>query len=242
MPPVRGDAADPGHSDTAGALAAPAIVPAAAPILPEASPVAAPAATPLASSFSPSLPPLPSAEPAPVPSIALPPGHYSHRVRWHLRPDVLEWITPGCLAGVFFLSFFNWYHRDDGGLNLWELAFSFRGQPVYSFYTVMFVFVAVPLAAVAFGLAKGWIPMHPELRPIWPWRSVIVGGAIALPFVFFLVDYIEFQFLPFGTQASIAMKLAFRLHFLGVVSSVAQLWLDWRKRRNLPFPRIDLRW
>ena len=72
--------------------------------------------------------------------------------------------------------------------------------------------------------------------------SVIVGGAIALPFVFFLVDYIEFQFLPFGTQASIAMKLAFRLHFLGVVSSVAQLWLDWRKRRNLPFPRIDLRW
>src|SRR5262245_38159131 len=80
----------------AGMLQAPVLpttpMAAPAPALPEAQPVSAPPSVPsvaAAGTAGASASPPPAAEPA-VPSIALPPGPYTRRIRWHLRPDVLE--------------------------------------------------------------------------------------------------------------------------------------------------------
>ncbi|GEM_PF-4693663 len=180
------------------------------------------------------------AEPLPTPSIRL--GEYAKSRRWHLRPDILEWIAPGCVIAVFFLSWFSWYVREDYSLNLWDLAFTMRGHSIYTFYTVVFMFLALPVAVIVCCLEKSWIPLPADLRPFWPWRSLIVGGMIALPFLFLLGDYIEFQFLPFGTQAAIAMKLAFRIHLVAVVACALQFWLEQRKATGAPMPRFTIRW
>src|SRR5262245_48838290 len=39
-------------------------------------------------------------------------GEYTTKIRFHLRPEVLSWITPSCLVLLFFLSFFTWYHLE----------------------------------------------------------------------------------------------------------------------------------
>ncbi len=87
-----------------------------------------------------------------------------------------------------------------------------------------------------------WIPLPVGLRPVWRWRSLIVGGAVALPFLFFLGDYVACHFQTFGNPTSIAMKIAFRVHLLAVVASALQFWLEQRKTKNAPLPRLDIRW
>jgi hypothetical protein len=180
--------------------------------------------------------------PKPTEPTAIRDGEFSKLLRWHIRPDILEWLVPGCVAAIFVLSLFTWYFRESYALNLWELAFTGRGEATYTFYTIVFMFLALPITAIALILEKGWLPLPDALRPIWPFRALIVGGVIALPFVFFLYDYIGFQFLPFGVQAAIAMKLAFRVHLLAVVACALQYWLQRRKANNRPLPRITIRW
>lgn len=178
--------------------------------------------------------------PPPTPSISL--GEYKKSIRWHLRPDILEWIAPVSVVAILVLSIFAWYVREDYRLNLWELAFTSRGYAIYTFYTVVFMFLAMPAAVINLCLEKRWIPTPDGLRPYWPWRSLIVGGVIVLPFLLFFGDYVAFQFLPFGTQASIAMKLAFRLHALAVIACALQFWLEQRQAAGAPLPRFTFRW
>lgn len=171
------------------------------------------------------------------------PGEYAHRFRRHLRPDVLVWFPPSCLAALFFLSFFNWHYREMiFGFNLWELAFTSNGYAVYTLYTVVLVFFAIPLTGVVFALEMAWIPLPDGLRPYWPWRFPVVGGAVGLPFLFLLGDYVSCHFQVFGNPAAIALKLAFRVHLLAVVCCALQIWLERRKVMNLPLPRIDVKW
>src|SRR5262245_31275362 len=172
------------------------------------------------------------AEPAPA-SVA-PEGDYRRSYRIHLRQDIVEWIAPIGVVAVFFLSLFPWVDRETYAMNLWELAFTERGYAMYTFYTVVFVFLAFPIALVTFCVEKRWIPLPEGLRPWWRFRSLVVGGLVGLPFLFFLADYINFQFLPFGVQTAIAMKLAFRLHLLAVIGCTLQFWLELRKAANLP--------
>lgn len=203
---------------------------------------------PLPAAAPPPAPPPPAldvaeviAEPMPVSTARE--GDYRKSYRIHLRQDIVEWIAPVCVVVVFFLSLFPWYYREAYAVNLWELAFhSDRGYAIYTFYTVVFVFLALPVTVVAFCLEKRWIPFPEGLRPYWRWRSLIVGGLLGVPFLLFLGDYISFQFLPFGVQASIAMKLAFRLHLLAVIGCALQFWLELRQAANLPAPRLTLRW
>ena len=246
-PPPAPPPASPGRLTGVRMPAAPATQP-PAPAMPSPPPEKSttPPAAPAPSSAAPTSPAAPVdvvevvAEPPPAPSVSL--GEYKKSVRWHLRPDVLEWIAPVCVAAIFLLSFFAWYVKEDYRLNLWELAFTSRGYAIYTFYTVVFVFLALPAVVINFCLEKRWIPMPDGLRPYWPWRALIVGGVLALPFVLFVGDYIAFQFLPFGTQASIAMKLAFRLHLLAVIACALQFWLEQRKANASPLPRFTFRW
>jgi hypothetical protein len=186
--------------------------------------------------------PLPAARPGILEVPPPAPGEYTKKHRWHLRQDVLEWITPGCLVAIFLLSWFTWVDREVKTLNLWELAFTSDGYAINSLYAVAYLFVALPVGLITFSLEKRWLPMLEGLRPFWPWRSLIVAGVVGLPFVFFLVNYIDYLFLPFGRQADLAMKIAFRLHLVALVSSLLQFWLERRKSRNAPLPRLDVRW
>lgn len=233
---------------------APSVIPPAPPSAPPApsistSPPVAPPPMPAAEIVTPAAPPpsppvLDVAEVIPEPaavSIARP-GEYRKSYRIHVRPDVVEWITPICVAAVFFLSLFPWYYREDYALNLWELAFTSRGYSIYTFYTVVFLFLAMPISIVTLCLEKRWIPMPAGLGPTWRWRSLIVGGLVGMPFLFFLGDYIDFQFLPVGTEATIAMKLAFRFHLVAVLGCALQFWLEQRNAANLPLPRVTGRW
>lgn len=143
---------------------------------------------------------------------------------------------------IFLLSLFAWYYHEAYGLNLWELAFTSRGHAIYTFYTVVFMFLGVPVTAVTLVFEKCWLPLPEVLRPYWRFRSLLVGGVLALPFVFLLCDYIQFQFLPFGMQAAISMKLAVRIHLVAVVACALQFWLEIRRTTNAPMPRLTIRW
>jgi len=235
---------------------APPSVPSVAPVppsLPAAPPPAPlPAAEVIPAVPSPAAAPSPAASPPaldvaeviaePTPITIVRESDYRTSYRVHLRQDIVEWIAPVCVVAVFLLSLFPWYYHEAYAVNLWELAFTERGYAIYTFYTVVFVFLALPVTVVTFCLEKRWIPFPEGLRPYWRFRSLIVGGLIGVPFLFFLGDYISFQFLPFGIQASIAMKLAFRLHLLAVIGCALQFWLELRKAANLPAPRLTLRW
>ncbi len=174
--------------------------------------------------------------------VPAPPGEYTQRYRWHLRADVLAWIPPGCLVLIFFLSFFAWYFDVETPFNLWELAFTQAGAAVYTFYTVVVFFLALPAAVITLILEKRWLPLPAGLQGVWPWRSLLVGGLIAVPFLMFFGDYVGCFFRILGNPATIAMKLAFRLHLLAVVACALQFWLELRRPRNLPLPRLEVRW
>lgn len=232
------------------APSAPAVPPevvASSPVAP--SPVApTPVPLPAAEIVAPALPPPgppPLDVPEVIPEVATLPiarqGEFRKSYRIHLRPDIVEWITPICVVAVFFLSLFPWYYREDYALNLWELAFTTLGHSIYTFYTVVFI-LAMPVTIVTFCLERRWIPAPDGLRPFWRWRSLVVGGLIGLPFLLFLGDYVSFQFLPFGVQASIAMKLAFRFHLAAVIACALQFWLELRNAANLALPRLTVRW
>jgi len=169
-------------------------------------------------------------------------GEYTTKIRFHLRPEILSWITPSCVVLLFFLSFFTWYHLEADSRNLWQLGFGERGTALFVFYIVFLVFVAQPLAILTLSFEQRWIPLPVGLRPVWPWRSLIVGGAVTLPFIFLLAEYVAYHFQVFGNPTSIAMKLAFRVHLLAVVASALQFWVEQRKAKNAPLPRLELRW
>jgi len=182
----------------------------------------------------------PALEPEPLETPTVPQGDYTRALTMHLRADVLSWLPPVCVTLLFILSLFPWYWIEMYSANLWQLAFT--EVNMYTFYVIVLIFVAWPLSIVAFLLEQRWLPLPEALRPLWPWRSVFVGMAILLPFVFFLGDYVTSMFRQFGNPATLAMKLAVRVHFLAVLACGFQFWLEQRRSRNLPLPKMEMRW
>jgi len=182
----------------------------------------------------------PAVDPEPLDAPPVPPGEYTRSRTVHLRADALSWIPPVCVTLLFLLSLFPWYWIEVYSANLWQLAFT--EVNMYTFYVIVLIFIAWPLSIVVFMLEQHWIPLPDALRPLWAWRSVFVGLAILLPFAFFLGDYVMCMFRQFGNPATIAMKLAVRIHFLAVLASGLQFWLEQRRSRNLPLPKLEIRW
>lgn len=182
-------------------------------------------------------------EPEPLETPTVPQGDYTRTFTVHLRGDVLAWFPPVCVTVLFILSLFPWYWRigsEVDSLNLWQLAFT--EVNTYTFYVVVLMFIAWPLSVVVFVFERRWLALPDALRPLWPWRAVFVGMAILLPFVFFLGDYVMCMFRQFGNPATIAMKLAVRVHFLAVLACMFQFWLEQRRSRSLPLPKMETRW
>jgi hypothetical protein len=196
-------------------------------------------------------PPAPIAtEPLPVPlpdeEATLPPplpGQLSRSLKIVFSPRVIPWITPGGLLLAILLSILPWLAAGPFQANAWQLAFSGRDMQrsdpllaVYLILTLLVLIPAVPSCLFAVGLA----PTPTFVKVLGPWRPVIVGGTAALAFLFLFIKFLDYLFLP--AASTVWFKLAFRFHLLVVLASLLEFWLELRKGKNLPPPRIEMHW
>jgi len=185
----------------------------------------------------------PPAPPPPPP----PPGEYTRTFKISVRPAIVPWIAPGGLFLVLVLSVFPWIHV---GVNLeelhvrvsanaWSLGFGNGADAILGLYLILLLLsliAAVPSALVSLRL----IPAPPFIQTLGPWRLVIVGGIALLSLLFFFMRYLHVLFA--ALPATIWLRLAFWVHFAVVLALLLEVWLEFRRLKNLPLPRIDLKW
>jgi hypothetical protein len=231
-------------------LAPPAV--ASPPPLPVLSPLPEPAPLPPAWTPEPPppLPPLPGRETVPQ-APPLPPGEYTRSCRVLINPRIVPWIAPVGIVMVLILSAFPWISyelpifvdrsgdRFSASANPWMAGFGERPDLFMAFFLIiglLSLFVSIPSTLFTVGLAPTPLP----IQKLGPWRSVIVGGVISASFFFFFLRYVHFVFQ--SAPMTVWMKLAFRIHFLAVVASFLEFWLELRRPKNLPPPRIEMHW
>jgi hypothetical protein len=267
-----------------GMFMAPALpsMPTVAPAAPAATPVsaAAPSSPPPAGSeppgtipFAPAPPPTPHPDIVPpVPPIPpkppvsempmepepeIPPGDYSKTHTLHLCPETVEWLAPAGTAILFFLSFGSWI----GMKNLWTAAFDPVDGALILY--ILLMMLGLPLAWLKLAFDKGWIPKQDFLKPIWPWRSLIVAGVLGLAFLIIAVIWLMGNMgtgvslspapapvegeiprlpIPVVTTIMLSMKLAVRIQLIAVLGALAEYWLEQRRKKRLPLPEATIRW
>lgn len=219
-----------------GTFTAPALTPPPPPVFsmaPEPPPPPPPPPLHLPESTREGPPPLP-VESVPPP----PPGEYTRSMKIVFSPKVIPWITPGGMLLVFLLSFLPWV----ASFNPWSLAFGSvlpAGDAllaVYLILTILALVVTIPSGLFAVGLA----PTPPFVKTLGPWRPVIAGGVAALAFLFLLIRFLDYLFHAFPT--TVWFKLAFRFHLVVLLASLIEFWLERRRIKNLPPPRIEMHW
>jgi hypothetical protein len=241
----------------------------AAPSLPGAPSAAAPppppAPSPATYSISPVIPPAspreeappppppPMPPPSPLPSVqaskpAPPPGSYSHRIAFGLRPDVLVWIPPACIFLIvfFFGSFFSWHIvladrliATERTRNLWQVAFA-DGSGLLIVYVVMMI-LAFLMSIACLLLEKRWLPPPPPIEPIMPWKSGATFGFLLVTF-FFLAYDVQQGIFVLVSPIDLGEKVAFFLHVVALLAAGLELWAQSQRVKNLPIPRITVKW
>jgi drug/metabolite transporter (DMT)-like permease len=188
--------------------------------------------------------PAPTAPP-PAPEPELPPGDYTRSCAVCLQAYWLMFVPAGCMFAIFVLSFFTWHHIDEWHIpSLWGLSFISQEldhvkQGHFLAYTILML-LTFPLVAFALVLDLGFAP--PPLVPLLPWKSLAVGLALGLTFLLLVFDYADAHLFQRYNPITIPEKLAIRLHFVAMLASFGMFWLHWRKRRNLPPPRLEAHW
>jgi hypothetical protein len=244
-----------------GTFQAPALPPANAPAMP-AAPSPVPAAPPPSSP-----PPAPSSEPfvtaepprgAPPPP---PPRHddyvpvipvsvmeeprgpsrdYIRCCACTFKLPVVTWIAPGALLLVLLFSFLPWislrfdFERAAAGPNAWSLGFGHGGDPLLGIFDILMILAlvaSVPSALMAIGII-------PTPRGFRMWRAVILTSLIGLTFLFFTIRYVDGVFHSF--PATLWIKLSWRLMFVATLTSAMEIWLELRRAKNLPPPKIEM--
>ena len=110
----------------------------------------------------------------------------------------------------------------------------------FIFYVILFVLAwLLSIASVVFGARL--VPEPPFVQTLGPWRRAIAGGVSVLAFLFLAIAYIEWVFLT-QSPMTVWMRIAVRFHLLAILSALLELWLDSRRKRRAPPPRIDVRW
>jgi hypothetical protein len=187
--------------------------------------------------LKPGPPPVPPAAPPPPP-----PGDYTHTFKIWISPKVVPWIVPVGLFLVFLLTLFPWFHIIEefsvGTANAWGLGFGHSDAliGVYLIFLLLALIAAVPSALISLRL----IPAPPFVQQLGKWRPVIVGGIALFAFLLFFMRYLNILFA--AAPATIWLRLAFWIHFVVVIALLLEVWLEFRRLKNLPLPRIDLHW
>ena len=189
------------------------------------------------------LPPIPSRQPEPAPPPPpVPPGDYTRSCVGSLNDTWLAFVSPACVAAIFVLSFFSWHYTGPlNAISLWGLSFTDHGYAWFLAYTILML-LCLPLSIASMLFDKGWLFTPPQLAPIMPWKNLGLGCLLAFTFLLLCVDYASSHFAKDGNPIALAMKLAFRLQLIAALASFGMFWLHWRKRRNLPLPKVEVRW
>lgn len=202
--------------------------------------------TPLPAPTRPAAPP----EPPPPPP---PPGEYTRSYSLYLG-KWLAFVPIACVVLVFILSFFSWHYvapvlpptpanaaNQQNAFSLWSLAFTDHGEGQFLAY-VLLMFPAGFFTLVAFIFDLGVIPPQPQLAPILTWKNLVAGVFLTLAFAMLCIDYLIHNFAAAGNPIAVPEKVAIRLQFLAVLASFLIFWLELRKLRNKPLPKIEFRW
>jgi hypothetical protein len=169
------------------------------------------------------------------------PADYAHSFTVYLHQEAVTLIPPIGTLVLFFLAFFPWVRAELTTYNLWELGFSQAGSGGFLLFTLMLL-LAAPIVFVMPFLNKNVLPTPEPVRPLLPWAPLVIALLQLVAWVPFLSYYLSATFLDAIDPATLGMKLAFRLHTLVVLAAVLDLWLQRRKRKELPGPRITVRW
>lgn len=181
----------------------------------------------------------PPQEPPPAP---LPPGDYTRTYSLALSERIVPWLTPLGLGLVFVLSFMPWVSVPELlSLNGWTLGFGHRANAIVGIYLLISM-LAFVLSVPSFLFAVNLAPAPPFVKALGAWRPAIVGAIAFLAFVFMIYTYIDTIFTSWNTPGTMWMKLAVRCHVLAIVGSMLEFWLDIRRAKNLPPPRLEIRW
>jgi hypothetical protein len=147
----------------------------------------------------------PSSAPGPLPAPPPPsaPGEYARTFTIWLSPRVVPWIVPGALLLVVLLLFAPWvqtqvservwfYQTGWGtGFGTW---WGFAGT-LY----ILLLLLATILAALAVTRTVMPLQFPPAVERVWPYRWVIVSGAVLFAFLLLLVEL----FAGFGLEAAV---------------------------------------
>ena len=236
---------------------APSLAPASAPKPPAPSPTwSAPLETyvmenapaPPAPMFEP--PPPSRPDPAAPPPPPLPPGEYTRSFSCALSDRWLAFVPPVCVFLIFLLSFFTWHGAiialrisdSAAPASLWGLSMtSDKIQANFVLYTIL-MFLCLPLTFVALPFDKGWLAPPPGLAHFMTFKNLLIGLLLGLAFLMLCIDYAQGHFSSPTNPITVPFKVAIRLQFLAMIASFAMFWLNWRKRKNLPLPKVEVRW
>lgn len=187
------------------------------------------------------IPPLPKPTPRiPEPVPSGPPGDYRRSFTLRANPQVVQWFGPGGLGLLLLLSFLPWFSNGLVSFTPWELAFS-QGNVLMILFLIATVFLALPLAWVAFFMARQFIPIPPALHAIYPFRTLIIAAVALVGFVFLFINYLDCN-LAAVNPSTIWYKLAFRAGLVGIAGLFFEFWLQRRQTVNLPLPKIEGHW
>lgn len=188
--------------------------------------------------------------PEPMPTVTEPepilepltPGEYKHAFILHFNQDFIQWVGPVCLLIVFVLSFFTWSQRTSAGsLSLWSLAFGREGNTAVFAPYVVFLMVGLVLAIVSMLLTRRLISLPEPFKKLRSWRALVVAAVVLGSFLVLFLHWLN-HLATAPNPMTLWYGLALRLHFLAVVALLLEFWLDRRNKKNLPPPKIELRW
>jgi hypothetical protein len=169
-----------------------------------------------------------------------PPGDYTRSLKIVFSPRVIPWIPPVGLLLVFLLSFLPWLGIVN--VNGWQLAFGGGGAPgdalfaTYLLLAILALVVTIPSSLFALGL----VPTPPFVKDLGPWRAVIGGGIALFAFLFLLIRYLDTVF--HSAPMTLWFKLTVRIHLVVIIAVLIEFWLERRRTRNLPPPRVEMHW
>jgi hypothetical protein len=186
-----------------------------------------------------------SPEPVAAPPVATSPapsapGEYHHGFTLRVNPRVVPWLAPVGLLLVFVMMFFSWV--PGFSWNAWEWGFGGpSSSSLIGFYCILTVLALLVAVAVLLMNLK-IIPDVPALKPVHPWRGLIVAGLTGLAFLFLLIQFLRYVFGAWVSPlVTMWAMLAFWVHLIALIGALLEFWLE-RRGPSRPLPRIDGHW
>src|SRR5262249_41137600 len=145
----------------------------------------------------------PAAAPRPAPPPPPPPGDYARTFTMWMSPRVVPWIIPGALALVVLLLFAPWVRTQISdkvtfSQTGWGTGFGTWWGISGTFY-ILLLLVATILAALAVTRTVVPLQLPPAVERVWPYRWVIVSGAVLFAFLLLAVEL----FAGFGLETEV---------------------------------------